>query len=198
MEFFTGIAQRGRGDYFRMLEPWTAAFGPDRVSVRNFDALASGGIVSDFFVRFLPDVEVPLALDAYSDRRNTMAGLKHLVAVSIVLRSCRERIGPAFELPSSSAIRIAQFFRNRSDVQKPFSVLSYEDAVAVARRFADTNQRLANLSSEFRASGGFPFPNPQEYCNYVDIGSLDGSILDAEENQFVNRMALEISRVVKI
>ena len=191
--FYEGVRRRGRGDYHRMLAPWSEAFGADHVNVRNFDALPSGGIVPDFFGTFLPDVEVASTDDG--NRSNTKAGIKQLVAVAKVLEICRERVGPEFQLPSTSAIRIAEFFRDRDSETTKFSVLSYADACDLAAHFSESNQQLSTVSPSFGRSGGFPDPVPAEFKDYVDLTALGEEIFLEDERRFVQRMAREVSRV---
>ena len=193
-DFYTGVSKRGRGDYHGMLLPWAEAFGEKCIFVRNFDALSAGGIVPDFFETFLPNVKVVEA-NAGDERRNTKAGIKQLVAVSTVLRVCRERVGPDFMLASSSAIKIAEYFRDRPDEVTAFSVLSYEDACELRRRYAESNELLAGLSPSFSDSGGFPAPDPEEYRNHIKVADVGQSVFTDDELRFVTRMAREVSRL---
>lgn len=193
-DFYTRIRERGRGDYHRQLEPWAAAFGPSNIFVRNFDSLSSDGIVPDFVATFLPGVLVD---DTRQDdaRRNTKAGVKQLLAVAMVLEACRERFGSDFELPSTSAIRIAEYFRDRPGEVTKYAVLTYEDASEIHRAYAPSNARLAQLSPSFSDSGGFPAPDPADYRDRVDFAALGQDILSDEERRFVIRMIREVSRV---
>jgi hypothetical protein len=193
-EFYDRVSKRGRGDYRVMLQPWADAFGTERIFVRNFDALPSGGIVPDFFATFANHVKVAETASD-SARRNTKAGIKQLVAVAKVLELCRDRLGPDFELAGSSAIKIAEYFRDRPDEVTSFSVLSYEEACEVQRRFSESNRRLAELSPSFGDSGGFLAPEPTEFAKHRNMIDIDDEFLDESERRFVIRMAREISRV---
>lgn len=192
-EFYAGVRKRGRGDYHLLLEPWAEAFGPERLFVRNFDALSANGIVPDFFETFVPSigaVDVPRR-DA---RRNTKAGIKQLLAVSLVIDACRGTIGPEYEMASSTAIRIADFFRHRTDEVTTFSVVTYEDACRLHHEFEGSNRRLAELSPSFLESGGFPEPRPDEYLHYVDLTTFGDDVLSGQERRFVERMVREVVR----
>lgn len=190
-EFYSSVRRRHRGEYDVLLAPWAAAFGTNRLAVRNFDTLPSGGIVPDFFATFLPAVTVA----AESARaRNSMAGPKQLIAVAHVLEECRRTLGPDYALAATSASRIAKFFRNRTGEDRRFSVLTYEMAVDVHQTFLASNGRLAELSDTFRDSGGFPEPREEEYRDHLALAEMGISDLDDEEQRFVTRMAREIIR----
>lgn len=195
-DFYESVSKRGGGDYHRTLKPWAEAFGVRRIFVRNFDALPPGGIVPDFLGTFLPDVKV-VEPDTEKARRNTKAGIKQLVAVATVLDICRDRVGPEFALATSSAIKIAQYFRDRPDEITDFSVLSYEDACELHRQFAESNELLAELSQSFSESGGFAAPKPDDYRNYINLNSLGEEVFSEDERRFVTRMAREVTRVAK-
>jgi hypothetical protein len=192
-EFYLGIRLRGRGDYFRMLNPWVEAFGTSTLAVRNFDALSAEGIVPDFFEAFFPGVPVQAARNN-EPRTNTMAGVKQLVAVSIVLGTCREQIAPEFQLPSTSAIRIADYFRHRDGEMTKFSILSYEQACEIQRDYTLSNRQLEASAPDFRESGGFPSPQPEEFANHIEIAGLGLELFDSDERRFLIRMAREIRR----
>lgn len=194
-EFYADVRRRGRGEYHQMLQAWVETFGTAAVAVRNFDALSSRGIVPDFFETFLPTVRVHEPDRPNEPRSNTMAGVKQLVAVSIVLRTCREQLGPDFGLPSTSAIRIAEYFRNREGEITKFSVLSYDEACEIHRSYGESNRALESSAAVFRESGGFPAPRPEEYTNHVAIAELGEEIFDKDELRFVIRMAREVTRV---
>lgn len=194
-DFYQRVAKRGRGDYAGMLEPWAEYFGQEAVSVRNFDSLPRAGIVPDFMRAYLPHVSVQETTGNRSDeRRNTKAGVKQLVAVAEILALCRDRMGAEFELPSTSAVRIAAFFRDRATEVRDFSILTYEDACRLHEEFKGSNEQLKRLSSTFRESGGFPPPRPEEYENVRPLTGLGLEIFDKRESKFISRMAREIER----
>lgn len=195
-DFFAMIRARGRGDYFRHLAAWARAFGPNHLIVKNFDALPAEGIVPDFCASILSGVSVAANWDP-GFRGNTKAGVKQLVAVSTVLKNCRAQLGAAFELPSSSAIRIAEYFRKRPGEVTDYSVLSFEDACDIQRSFEESNDQLSRLSPTFKASGGFPPPSPEEYANGIDFLNVGDEIFTEDERHFVQRMTQEIVRANK-
>lgn len=192
-DFFTKIRARGRGDYFRQLAPWAEAFGSNHLVVKNFDTLPSAGIVPDFCASLLCGVRVT-GNKGDDFRGNTKAGVKQLVAVSTVLKACRAQMGDSFELPSTAAMRIAEYFRKRPDEVTKFSVLSFEDACEIQRSFEESNDQLARLSPSFRVSGGFPPPRPEEYGNRLDFLRISDNIFTKEERRFVERMTQEVVR----
>ncbi|MFO7908303.1 MAG: hypothetical protein R6U98_37040 [Pirellulaceae bacterium] len=192
-DFLATTKARGRGDYFRQLSAWAESFGSDHLIVQNFDTLPATGIVHDFCARILSGIR--FAANEDDDfRGNTKAGVKQLVAVSTVLKDCRAQLGAHFDLPSSSAIRIAEYFRKRPGEVTNYSVLSFEDARDIQRSFKESNDRLSRLSHSFRASGGFPPPRPEEYGNPLDFLSIGNEIFTQEEHRFVRRMTQEIVR----
>ncbi|TVP82133.1 hypothetical protein [Thioalkalivibrio sp.] len=195
-DFFTKNRARGHGDYVGQLTRWAQAFGWDHLVVQNFDSLPSGGIVPDFFASVLSGVRV--AANEHDDfRGNTKAGVKQLVAVSNVLKDCRAQLGATFELPSTAAIRIAQYFRKRPGEVTDYSVLSFNDACEIQRSFEESNDHLSRLSPSFRASGGFRPPSPEEYRNRLDFLKIGDDVLTKEERRFVQRMTREIVRANK-
>lgn len=192
-DFLTKIMARGRSDYVRQLAPWAQAFGWDHLVVQNFDALPSGGIVPNFLASVLSGIR--LAGNRDDDfRGNTKAGVKQLVAVSNVLRDCRAQMGATFELPSTSAIRIAEYFRKRPGEITKYSVVSFEDACEIQQSLQKSNDLLARLSPSFRASNGFPPPAPEEYVNRLDFLKIGDDVFTNEECRFVQRMTQEIIR----
>ncbi|MFO7901967.1 MAG: hypothetical protein R6U98_04855 [Pirellulaceae bacterium] len=195
-DFFKKIRARGRGDYFRQLTAWAEEFGSNHLVVKNFDTLPSVGIVSDFCLSFLSGIGI--AKNEGDDLRgNTKAGVKQLVAVSTILGDCRAQMGAAFEMPSTSAIRIAQYFRNRPGEVTNYSVLSFEDAREIQQSFEESNDQLSRLSGSFRASAGFRPPSPEEYENRLDLLSVGDGVFTQEEHRFVRRMTQEIVRANK-
>ncbi len=191
-EFYKHTHSRGRGNYFRMLKPWVELFGRENIHVRNFDSLPSGGIVADFMRTFLPDLDVKFA--GQGSLTNSKAGIKQLVSVAMVLEICREHMGPTFNLPSGSAIRIGEFFRASDTEVRKYSVLSFRDAKQIISDFKESNYQLSMLAADFFESGGFPDPIPSEFDDYVDLSTLGEDVLLKNELRFVHRMAREVTR----
>lgn len=194
-EFYAQVRRRARGDYHQMLVPWVDTFGDDHVHVRNFDSLRSE-IVEDFFSAVKPGFVAPTPSEPPA-RVNTMAGAVHLVAVSRIVEACRAQLGSDFSLATSSAIRIAEFFRGRPGRDERFSVLSHVGALRVHADFSESNQLMADRFPEFARSGGFPQPQPAEYGDHVDVANLSDDVFDTEERRFVQRMTREIVRTCR-
>lgn len=191
--FCRDVRERGRGAYDQQLQPWADVFGEEHLVIRNFDSLEATGIIPDFFERMLPNIKIdPLTFKV--ERKNTKAGIRQLVAVDFVLRSCREVLGEDFQLAASTAVKIANFFRDRPGEVTNFSTISYDMACDIFESYENSNTRLAELSPDFRSSGGFLHPTASEYSNVVDLTEYDASIFDTEERRFLEAITRSVSR----
>ena len=187
------------GDYSRTLSPWLKSFGDASVDVRVYDSIADvPGIIADFTSAYVSGM-ASVGPDSSVLRRNQKAGLKHLVAVSVVMAACRESMGEDFVLSRRSAMRISSFFRDRDDCYD-FSVLSFEDAIGIERHFNESDEILARASTSFRRSGPFMTPQAGDFHNHVDFSdpsALFEEEFDQEEERFVRRMIREIAKAAK-
>lgn len=199
-EDFLGQEGRVLADYAEMLAPWIDVFGDDSVDVRMYDGLGSGeGIVDDFAGSYLDGVDRSDLPDE-AERRNSKAGLKHLLAVSMVNSICRERLGDGFCLARRSAVRISAYFRDRPD-DVEYSPITYDDALAISRFFRDSDFRLAEMSTSFRNSSRFPEPRPDEFGRHVDMSdpaTLAAALFDPDERRFVERMSREVVKATPL
>jgi hypothetical protein len=179
--------------YEKILATFASQFGADSISLRLFDAISPGSdAVRDFAQAYLPQID----LTGSGTRKNTKAGLKQLIAAAAVTETCRTKLGAGFFLPQRSAMRISEFFRERPQEIYQYSVISYAQAVAIFSRYRQANEWL--FAHVPPANGeGFPDPQPEEFAEYVDLTARPLDILDAEEQEFVDRLARAIVRTLR-
>lgn len=183
-------------DYSLVLKPWIEALGDKCVDVRFYDSVSTEeGIVGDFIRAHGGGVSYAPSLFKYKDI-NTRAGVKHLLAVRLVLSACRKQIPDLLDLPKKSAMQISSFFKDRPDCVD-YSAISFETASEIYRLYKDMDFALAQISSSFSAGMPFPMPDPAEFTNYVDFARLTNVILDEQEKGFVTKIEREIVRALR-
>jgi hypothetical protein len=180
-----------RARYDHMMSAFVSQFGADHIFTPLFDNIARGSdAVEDFTTAHLPELD--LTGDRQT-RKNAKAGLKQLTAVAAVVSECKDRLGEGFSLSQRSAMRISDFFRDRPGEQYRYSVISYEQALALQARYRDANERLF-VEVEPANGRGFPSPQPDEFAAHLDLSTPPLDLFDEEERRFVQRMVREIVR----